>query len=129
MFLDKNSIKVNNVSWGQYLVEVKYGYHKLWGEDTGRNLAGSQTGTLIGIFPKITMQFRKLTKSELETIASALDSATQSVTYYDPQKQQSVTMTTYTGDWEIVNKYFVSNKDDEKNEGFSISFIARSKRI
>ena len=39
MFIDKNSIIINGVSMGQYLVEAKYGYNKLWGEDSGRNLA------------------------------------------------------------------------------------------
>ena len=126
MFLDVNSIKVNNVSYGSYLTEAKYGYHKLWGSDTGRNLAGENTGTLLGIFPKITMQFRKLTKSELEAIASTLDSATQNVTYYDPNKKTNVTIETYTGDWEIVNKSIVSNT--RKNEGFSIAFISRKAR-
>ena len=68
MFIDKDSIMINNVSFGQYILSAKYGYHKLWASDTGRNLAGVNTGTLIGIFPKITLQFRKLTKTELEAM-------------------------------------------------------------
>jgi hypothetical protein len=68
MFVDKNSIQINGVSFGQYILDAKFGYHKLWAPDSGRNLAGVQTGTLVGIFPKITLQFRKLTKSELEAI-------------------------------------------------------------
>ena len=58
MFIDKNSIIINNVNMGQYLVEAKYGYNKLWASDSGRNLAGVQSGTLIGIFPKIILQFK-----------------------------------------------------------------------
>lgn len=46
MIIDKDSIKVNSVSWGQYLVEVKFGYHKIWSKDSGRNLAGTMSGTL-----------------------------------------------------------------------------------
>ena len=127
MFIDKNSIVINNVNFGEYLVEVKYGYHKLWANDSGRNLAGDQSGTLIGIYPKLTMQFRSLTKSELEVVAPILDSASQSVTYYDPNKKANVTMSTYTGDWEVVNKYFVNNKS--KNQPFSCAFISRKKRV
>ena len=127
MFLDKNSIVINNVNMGQYILEAKYGYNKLWASDSGRNLAGVQTGTLIGIFPKIILQFRKLTKSELEIIVPILDSSTQSVTYYDPNKKTNVTMTTYTGDYEITNKGIIGN--DRKNEGFSCSFIAVRKRV
>lgn len=126
MFINKNSITINGVSMGQYLIEAKYGYNKLWSSDSGRNLAGTQTGTLIGIFPKLILQFRKLTKAELEIIVPILDSARQTVTYYDPNKKQNITITTYTGDYEIVNKYIING--NRKNEGFSCSFIAVSKR-
>ena len=88
--------------------------------------AGKQSGTLIGIFPKLTLQFRKLTQAELEIIAPILDSANQSVTYYDPYKKASTTMTTYTGDYEVINKYIISS--GRKNEGFSCAFISTEKR-
>lgn len=39
MFVNKNSIIINNVNMGNYLVEAKYGYNKLWSSDSGRNLA------------------------------------------------------------------------------------------
>ena len=108
MFIDANSITINGVSMGQYLVEAKYGFNKLWSSDSGRNLAGTQSGTLVGIFPKIILQFRKLTKSELEVIIPILDSANQTVTYYDPNKKTNVTMTTYTGDYEVTNKHIIN---------------------
>ena len=127
MFIDKDSIMINNVSMGQYIVEAKYGFNKLWANDTGRNLAGAMTGTLIGIFPKITLQFRKLTKDELEIIVPILDASSQSVTYYDPNKKANRTMTTYTGDYEVVNKRIING--NAKNEDFSISFIATNKRV
>lgn len=127
MFLDNNSIIINGVSMGQYIVEAKYGYNKLWSSDSGRNLAGTQSGTLVGIFPKLILQFRKLTKEELEIIVPILDSARQTTTYYDPNKKENVTMTTYTGDYEISNKGKISN--GKKNQGFSCSFIAVSRRV
>jgi len=126
MFINKNSIIINGISMGQYITEAKYGYNKLWASDSGRNLAGVMSGTLVGIFPKIILQFRKLTKTELEIIVPILDSSTQNVTYYDPLKKTSVTMTTYTGDYEISNKSIIDNK--HKNDGFSCSFIAIRKR-
>lgn len=126
MFIDKNSIIINGINMGQYLVEAKYGYNKLWSSDSGRNLAGMQTGTLIGIFPKLTLQFRRLTRAELEIITPVLDTARQTVTYYDPTKLSNVTMTTYSGDYEISNKKIIS--DNTTNEAFSCSFIATSKR-
>lgn len=122
MFIDKDSIKVNGISFGKYLTQADYQYNKLWAEDSGRNLAGTQSGTLIGIFPKIEMQFRRLTKEEVHEIAPILDSASQTVQYYDDNKGQSVTMSTYTGDWTL------SNKSINVNEPFSISFIAKKRR-
>ena len=126
MFIDKNSIIINGISMGQYITEAKYSYNKLWASDSGRNLAGTMSGTLVGIFPKIILQFRKLTKSELEVIVPILDSANQTVTYYDPNKKANVTMETYSGDYEINNKGLVN--DNRKNAGFSCSFIAIRKR-
>ena len=126
MFIDKNSLIVNNINLGNYIVEARYGYNKLWSNDSGRNLAGVQSGTLIGIFPKIIVQFRKLTQIELETLAPVLDSARQTVQYYDPNKKTMTTMTTYTGDYEVVNKGIVGHV---KNEGFQISFISTKRRV
>lgn len=122
MFIDKDSIIINNVSMGQYITEAKYGFNKLWASDSGRNLAGTQSGTLIGIFPKIILTFRPLTKAELNIIAPILDSARQTVTYYDPNKNANVTMTTYTGDWEVLSRNI------NQNEPFSCSFISIKKR-
>lgn len=126
MFIEKDSIIINGVSMGQYITQAQYGYNKLWAPDSGRNLAGVQSGTLIGIFPKIILQFKPLTKSELEVIVAILDTANQTVTYYDPNKKTNVTMTTYTGDYEVVDKNIITGST--KNEGFSCSFIAIQKR-
>lgn len=125
MFIDKNSLIVNNINLGKYIVQTTYSYNKLWSNDSGRNLAGTQSGTLVGIFPKIVVQFRKLTKSELELLTPILDSSRQTVQYYDPNKKAMTTMTTYTGDYEVVNKGIVGHV---KNKGFQISFISTKRR-
>ena len=122
MFVNKDSVIINDVSMGKYLLQADYEYNKLWASDSGRNLAGEQTGTLIGIFPKLVLQFRKLTKDEVHLLAPILDSARQTVQYYDDNKGAMVTMITYTGDWKLVNKGI------EQNEPFSCSFISTRKR-
>lgn len=127
MFLDKNSLIIDGINIGQYITEVEYGYNKLWADDSGRNLAGNQSGTLIGIFPKLKLSFIKLTQEELELLAPILDKATQNVTYYDPFKKAMTTIGTYTGDWATLNRNTFSNVA-RANESFSISFIARKKR-
>lgn len=127
MFIDENSLIVDGINMGKYVTEVEYGYNKLWASDSGRNLAGVQSGTLIGIFPKLKVNFRKLTKAELEMIAPILDNPTQNVTYYDPVLKRLYTMSTYTGDWATLNRNAFTNVA-KANESFSISFIARKKR-
>lgn len=122
MFINKDCLMLNGLDLGPFIIEAKYGYHKLWASDTGRNLAGVQSGTLIGIFPKITIQFKPLSKIDLEKLAPILDSAIQSLTYYDPVKKTNITLSTYTGDWELTNLNIM------QNEPFSISFISRKKR-
>ena len=126
MFIDKNSITINGISMGAYLVEAKYGFNKLWSGDSGRTLSGRMSASLIGIFPKLILQFRKLNRSEIEYITPILDSTNQTVRYYDPTKRDYVTMVTYTGDYEISNKRIITN--NALAEGFSCSFISVSRR-
>lgn len=128
MFIDKNSLKVNNISIGEFITSVEFQFNKLWGEDSGRNLAGEQSGTFLGVFPKIIVNFRKLSKNEIELLAPMLDSAYQTVSYYDPVKHTTVNMSTYTGDYSYINNGIIDSLK-YKNEGFQISFIAVSRRV
>ena len=122
MFLDKDDLYMDNISMGQYLTQVRYGYNKLWSSDTGRTLSGKMTGTLIGIFPKITMSFRKLTNTELVYLAPHFDNPRQTIRYKDPNKNATVTMITYTGDWETIYKNI------GKADTFDLSFISTDRR-
>ena len=127
MFINKNSIIIDGVNMGQYITEAKYSYNKLWASDSGRNLSGTMVATLVGIYPKIILEFGRLTKEQLEVVISILDKPFQNTTYYDPYKKENVTMRTYTGDYEVNDKNIISG--DTKNESFSCSFIAVSKRV
>ena len=122
MFVDKDSIVINSLSMGQYLLEAEVQYNKLWGDDTGRNLAGTFTGTFKGVFPKLILTFRKLSQAEMHLLAPYLDEPTQSTTYYDDNKGEKITITTYSGDW--GNKC----KRIGVAEGVQCSFIATTKR-
>ena len=42
VYVDKNSIIINNVNMGDYLIQADFEYNKLWSSDSGRNLAGTQ---------------------------------------------------------------------------------------
>ena len=128
MFTNKDSLVIDGINMGQYITEIEYGYNKLWAKDAGRNMAGEQSGTLIGIFPKLKVNFIKLTQEELELLAPILDNPTQNVTYYDPVLKKMNTISTYTGDWATLNRNTFTNVA-RANESFSISFISRKKRV
>lgn len=132
MFIDENSLQIkksggNYVNLGQYLTQVEYGYNKLWGNDTGRNLKGKTTGTLLGIVVKLKLSFHELTQAELETISPILNSAWQTTKYYDPDLKTLTEIQTYTGDWATLNKNSFSNVA-RANEAFEISVIATTPR-
>lgn len=134
MFINATSLKVKKSTdqdseyknLGNYITEARYSYNKVWADDSGRNLSGTMSGTLIGIFPKIIVNFKRLTATELKEITPILDAPRQTLQYYDPTKQQVVTMTTYTGDYEIINKHIID--ENGKNDNFEVSFIAVDKR-
>lgn len=127
MLLNNNDFKVNGIDFTKYITQIEFGYYKLWADDSGRNLAGTQSGTPIGIFPKFKVSFRKLNQQELETVAPVLDSASQDVSYYDPNLKRLNTIETYTGDWSVLNRNTFTNVA-KANEAFDISFIAVKKR-
>lgn len=123
MFVNKDSLIINGTNMGQYLVQVDYEYDKIWSKDTGReNFAGTMQGTLVGIFPKLVCNFRKLTPQEVHLLAPIFDSAWQTVQYHDDNKGMMTTMETYCGDWKIASK----NMD--KGEPFQISFVSKRRR-
>lgn len=126
MLINKNSFKIDGVNFGQYLQEIKFGRHKIWSSDTGRNnLSGTYTGTLVGTFPKFTLSFGPLTQAQLEYVSPYLEKAQQTITYYCPKTQTTKTISTYSGDYEYSNQNTLDNVN--ANEPFEISFIARTK--
>lgn len=128
MLINKDSFKVRNCdNIINYISEIEYGYNKMWGKDTGRNMAGTNSGTFLGVFPKLKVTFLKTSQEELEELANVLDEATQYVTYYDPKLKRLYEMDTYTGDWSTRNRNTFTNVA-RANESFEISFIANRKR-
>ena len=130
MIIDRNSLIASYTKNGttytiylaDYLTKANIGFNKLWDADSGRNLAKSVVGSF-DIFPKVICSFKPLNKTELDTIAPLLNAQSQSVTYYDPEKQTNYTMTTYTGDWSV------DIKQPKLDEPFNVSFIATTRRL
>ena len=122
MYTGNDSVIINGISMGKYITQAKFGYHKLWSSDSGRNLAKSVVGTF-DIFPKITLSFRKLNQTELETISQIVNAKVQNTNYYDPDLKKQNLISTYTNDLEFVQKNI------GKVENFDVAFISRDRRI
>ena len=123
MLIDKNSLIIDGVAMAQYLTKVKFGYHKKWGKDTGRSLSGDNSGTLKGIYPKITMTFRKLNEAEVNVVLSLFNKAENKVTFYNPDLKKTVyNMSCYSNDQEMDQERL------GKIQGYSSAVIANKKR-
>lgn len=120
--IDKNSIKIDNVSLGEYLLGATIGYYKLWSSDSGRNMAGTNTGTLIGIFPKLQLTFRSLNDLDLSKILKLINKANMTLSYWDTELQQQKSLSCYAGDVETPVKKL------GKYQSFNVSIISNAKR-
>lgn len=121
MLLNKNNFTINGKKVADYITKIKFGYHKEWGSDSGRNMAKAVTGSF-DIFVKFTLTFRDLEQDEIELWSGIINSASQTVNYYDPDLKKQNTESTYTGNLEYVqeNLGYV--------DGFDVSFIGRVPR-
>lgn len=123
MLIDKESLIIDGVKMAQYITEVHWGYHKIWSSKSGRNMAGTNSGTLVGIFPKITMKFRKLNDEEVGIILSLFNKAENKVTVYNPDLKKKITnMSCYSNDQEFDQKYL------GRIEGYSSAVISNKAR-
>ena len=123
MFIDNDSVKIDNIAMAPYLSNVKFGYHKIWSPDSGRNMAYEQKGSLGGIFPKLTLNFNPLDPNEMHLISSLLNKAEVILKYYDPEYETIVTLSCYSSDWEFDQKYM------RISEPFSVSIITNKRRV
>lgn len=123
MLVDKESIIVDGIKMAPYVTKAKFGYHKIWSSKSGRNMAGINSGTLVGIFPKITFTFRKLNEEEVGVILSLFNKAENLVTFYNPDlKKKIVDMSCYSNDQEFEQTRL------GKIEGYSSAVIANKPR-
>lgn len=116
-------LKINGVDYtGSILTPFRVEKNKLWGDDTGRVMTGEMKGTLVGIFPKVIVEFYPKSELELSQLLTVLDTAFQTVEYYDAVTRGLVTMGTYTNDY----AYEIINLNPYYSE-ITVSFIATKK--
>ena len=99
-------------------------YNKLWGSDSGRNLAGDMKATLVGIFPKICLKIGATTEEEMSWFLSKANKAFVSVTWYDVETKGLRTAQCYSNDL----KSSLKSKKRMKYNEFEWNLIPLKKR-
>lgn len=113
------------------LISYKVGFHKLWTRDSGRALTGAYKGTLIGIFPKLTITIKPQTNADRNAILKIVNQDYCDITYYDTSKGdgQMVTKQFYFGDVTDEIKKAVGNSEAKiKHAAIEIEAVATTKR-
>ena len=101
------------------IISYKLGRNKLWSSDTGRNMAGSMKGSLVGNFPKIMLEIEPLDAEEMSEIEKILDSATIEDEYYNNKYQCTCTADYYANDYEED----LLRMEDMKYKSFPVNLI------
>ena len=101
------------------LKQYKISYSKLW-KNADRNMDGAVSATLIGVFPKLELEFGGvLTEDDISSIATKLNAAYFSVAYFDVKQKATRTAQFYASD------YTASLMDKAKGlyEPFTVSLV------
>ena len=105
-------------------VAYSVAYCKLWASDTGRSMTGENKGTLIGIFPKITVSLGRMSEGDASAIINLTMQARADVKYYDIGKKDLVTASFYFGDVSAE----IEKQRSMYHKSINFSIIANKKR-
>lgn len=111
-------IKLNGKTFNS-IISYKLGRNKLWSSDTGRNMAGSMKGSLVGNFPKIMLEIEPLDAEEMSELELILDSASIEVEYYNNKYKCTCTADYYANDYEED----LLRRTDMKYKSFTVNLI------
>ena len=111
-------IKLNGKTFNS-IISYKLGRNKLWSSDTGRNMAGSMKGSLVGNFPKIMLEIEPLDAEEMSELEVILDSASIEVEYYNNKYKCTCTADYYANDYEED----LLRRTDMKYKSFTVNLI------
>lgn len=76
-------------------------YAKLW-KNADRNMNGTVSATLIGVFPNINVKTTKLSFAKAQSLSAAINAAYFSVTFWDTQTGTSKTANFYAADHDVT---------------------------
>lgn len=105
------------------LIKYEVAYNKLWADDSGRDMAGNNKATLIGIYPKIQVDVGSFSAEEMSEFLKRANKAELSVSWYDAEGMKRWQNVSY-----YINDFAVSLKSNGKYNGFSFNLIPNKKR-
>lgn len=97
---------------------------KLWSSDTGRSMTGENKGTLIGIFPKISVKLGAMSEDDMSAIINLTNQSRADVKYYDVGAKALTTASFYFGDVSAE----LERKSTMRHKATDFSIIANRKR-
>ena len=105
-------------------IAYKVEFCKLWSSDTGRSMTGENKGTLIGIFPKISVSLGRMTEDDMSAIINLTNQPRADVKYYDVGAKALTTASFYFGDVSAE----LERKSTMRHKATEFSIIANRKR-
>ena len=107
------------------LIKYEVAYNKLWADDSGRDLAGNNKATLIGIFPKLQVEVGSYNEEEMSQFLKKVNKAKWSINWYDAETKAMRNGVSY-----YINDFSVSLKNTAamKYNGFNFNLIPNKKR-
>lgn len=75
-------VKIEGTDLTPYLKSFEVSYEEMWTE-ANRNMAGILRASYIATTPKLFLQFRQMTSTEMSTILGLLDSHSFTVAWFD----------------------------------------------
>jgi len=98
--------------------------NKLW-KEANRNMNGDIRATLIGVFPKLSLELGYTTSAQMKSYRALLDQDNMSVQFWDEKADAYKTADYYAGNY----KYGVFLKHRGLYEPFTVNLIPISKEV
>ena len=101
------------------LTDLNVLYEKLWSENTGRTYKdGEFMGTLVGIFPKLEIEFAPRTAQELSNLITECNKPKQVIQWYNPGRRNMVTTVFYSNSFGVSLRKAIANDYDRVKVNF-----------